>query len=122
LLSDHRLVSLSFNDIGKRFSGRAGGYIRILRLGNRRGDNAQLALLELTEIKTKEKKQKSAKAGKDEKTETKIVSGTEVEKPAAEKEHRTETAVKEKFSGTKKPAKNFLGGLKGIFKKERNSL
>jgi large subunit ribosomal protein L17 len=122
-LSDHRLVSLLFNDIAKRFAGRAGGYTRILRLGNRRGDNAQLALLELTEIKTEEKKQKKSKAVKEAKPETKTVPGTEPEKPAAEKEQKTKTAVKEKQPATKRPPKDFLGGLKGIFnKKNRDSL
>lgn len=122
LLSDHRLVSLLFNDIAKRFIGRAGGYTRILRLGNRRGDNAQLALLELTEIKTEVKKQKKGKAVKEAKPETKTVSGPEPIKTADEKEHKTETAVKEKLPATKRPSKNFLGGLRDIFKKERDSL
>ncbi|MDD2702601.1 MAG: 50S ribosomal protein L17 [Candidatus Omnitrophica bacterium] len=122
MLSDHRLVSLLFNDIAKRFSGREGGYIRILRLGNRRGDNAQLALLELTEVKTEGKKQKKTKAEKEINPETKAVTGTETERPPAEKEHKTKTAVKEKRPATRRPSKNFLGGLKGIFKKERDSL
>ncbi len=119
MLNDHRLVSLLFTDIAKRFAGRAGGYTRILRLGNRRGDNAQLALFELTAIKTDEKKHKKAKAAK---PETKIPEGQEPETVPGGKEHKTETAVKEKPPVTKKPSKNFLGGLKGIFKKERDSL
>ncbi|MFA5362028.1 MAG: 50S ribosomal protein L17 [Candidatus Omnitrophota bacterium] len=122
LLSDHRLVSLLFNDIAKRFAGRSGGYTRILRLGNRRGDNAQLALLELTEIKIEEKKKKKTRAVKEEKPETKSIPGQEPKKNAPEDEHRTEASVKEKFPVTKRPSKNFLGGLKGIFKKERDSL
>ncbi len=38
-----------FEDIGPRYAERAGGYTRILRLGPRRGDNAELAILELVD-------------------------------------------------------------------------
>ena len=36
-----------FDEIGPRFSERNGGYTRILRLGFRQGDQAEMALLEL---------------------------------------------------------------------------
>lgn len=38
-----------FEDIGPRYAERQGGYTRILRLGPRRGDNAELAILELVD-------------------------------------------------------------------------
>ena len=38
-----------FNDISKRFVGRNGGYTRIVRVGERLGDKAQLVLLEWVE-------------------------------------------------------------------------
>jgi large subunit ribosomal protein L17 len=38
-----------FEEIGPRYADRPGGYTRILRLGPRRGDNAELALLELVD-------------------------------------------------------------------------
>jgi large subunit ribosomal protein L17 len=52
-----------FAEIGPRFSERPGGYTRIIRLGPRSGDGAQMALLELigTEFKKKVKKKKDAK-------------------------------------------------------------
>lgn len=49
ILSDHDLVSRLFNRTSPLFKNRAGGYTRIILAGNRRGDNAQLAYLELTE-------------------------------------------------------------------------
>lgn len=49
ILCDHKLVSTLFNKTSPRFKDRQGGYTRIIPLGNRRGDNARLAYLELTE-------------------------------------------------------------------------
>lgn len=40
-------VKKLFDTLGTRFGQRAGGYTRITRLGNRRGDGAELAMLEL---------------------------------------------------------------------------
>ena len=44
-----------FAEIGPRYADRPGGYTRILRLGPRRGDNAELAILELVDGKAKPK-------------------------------------------------------------------
>ncbi|MCK5260141.1 MAG: 50S ribosomal protein L17 [Candidatus Omnitrophica bacterium] len=49
ILCDHKLVSNLFTKTSPRFKDRVGGYTRIIPLGNRRGDNARLAFLELTE-------------------------------------------------------------------------
>jgi len=58
-----------FNVIGKRYSARAGGYTRVLKLGeNRKGDNSEMAIIMLVEdevrTKTKKKPAKSSKANK----------------------------------------------------------
>lgn len=49
ILCDHHLVKELFNKTSLRFHNRKGGYTRIIFLGTRRGDNAQLSYLELTE-------------------------------------------------------------------------
>ncbi len=63
-LQDHTLTSKVFKDVSPRFKARQGGYTRILQLSRRKGDGAQLALLELTEkeirLKTPVKKKKQA--------------------------------------------------------------
>lgn len=117
ILGDHKLVSLLFGDIGQRFNNRMGGYSRIIGLGQRRGDNAEMVILELTEIKKKEKR----KPAKKEETKTEEA---KIEKPhaAEDKKVKTEVALKEKPPETKKPTKKFLGGIRNIFKKERDSL
>ena len=48
-LGDDALVVKLFEDIGPRFKTRAGGYTRILKMGPRPGDSAQMALMQLVE-------------------------------------------------------------------------
>lgn len=44
-----KALDVLFNDLAPRFKDRNGGYTRILKLGNRRGDNAPIVLLEFVE-------------------------------------------------------------------------
>ena len=46
-IKDETIVKKLFDSLGARFATRPGGYTRILRLGTRRGDNAEMAIVEL---------------------------------------------------------------------------
>jgi large subunit ribosomal protein L17 len=48
-LLDRELVKKLFDDIAPRFAERPGGYLRIVKLGPRQGDGAEMAVLELVE-------------------------------------------------------------------------
>ncbi len=48
-LSDPEAVKRLFDEIAPRFENRQGGYTRIIKLGPRQGDAAEMALLELIE-------------------------------------------------------------------------
>jgi large subunit ribosomal protein L17 len=46
-LRDRDIVTKLFDDLGPRYAKRNGGYLRILKTGFRKGDNAPLALVTL---------------------------------------------------------------------------
>jgi large subunit ribosomal protein L17 len=46
-VTDQDLVKHLFDEVAPRFAGRTGGYTRVLRAGLRRGDGAEMAVLEL---------------------------------------------------------------------------
>src|SRR5262245_32599781 len=76
VLSDRDHVKKLFDDIGPRFADRAGGYLRIVKLGPRQGDGAETAALQFVDYDpdrgaaateaADEKKAKGKAKGKDE--------------------------------------------------------
>ena len=77
-IQDRKVVKKLFDDIGARFATRPGGYTRIMRLGPRQGDGAEMAILELVGYEFKPD-------GKDEKGAAKKPAEKKAEAPAEKK-------------------------------------
>lgn len=67
-IQDETVLAKLFTDIGPRMKDRAGGYTRVVKLGFRQGDAADMVILELVDYKldsgenTEKKETKKAKA------------------------------------------------------------
>jgi large subunit ribosomal protein L17 len=61
-LRDRGIVTKLFAELGPRYAKRNGGYLRILKYGFRKGDNAPMALVELLDRPAPKEEPKSAGA------------------------------------------------------------
>jgi len=99
-------VSELFRDVAVKVADRPGGYVRIIKLGNRQGDNADMAMIELVDYnelyhpKEKKKKKSTRRRGKGSKAATTEESvdkeneevTSQVEEPKSEKPDPKEEA------------------------------
>lgn len=85
-LFDEDMVTKLFTNIALRMKDRPGGYTRILKLGERSGDAAEMVILELVDYKLPEKDEKADKKAK---------------KETAKKEEKKETKEAKKASKSK---------------------
>lgn len=69
-ITDEAILAKLFTDIGPRFKDRAGGYTRILRVGARANDAADMVILELVDQKVEEKKAERNKKKAEKKAKT----------------------------------------------------
>jgi len=75
-INDNEIIKELFGDIIAKIGDRAGGYTRVVKLGQRQGDAAEMAILELVDyndVVEKKRPKKKAKAGKVETVETEDV-------------------------------------------------
>jgi large subunit ribosomal protein L17 len=96
-IQDEKILNKLFTEIGPRMKDRNGGYTRILKLGFRQGDAADVVILELVDYKLPSSEDAApAKAKKAEKAEEK--------KPAAKKAPAKKAASKAKTAEKAAPA------------------
>jgi large subunit ribosomal protein L17 len=93
-LQDKEVVHELFSSVAEKVANRPGGYTRIIKMGNRLGDNADLCMMELVDFNELmlqdapvKKSRRSRRGGKNE--ETKEVA------PAAVEETKVEAAAEE---------------------------
>jgi large subunit ribosomal protein L17 len=91
-IQDRQAVRKLFDTLGTRFATRPGGYTRILRLGPRKGDGTEMAIVEL--IGSEYKPEKKAKKG--EKADKPAASGKPESKAEPKAERKPERAARGK--------------------------
>ena len=93
-ISDEKILNKLFTEIGPRMKERNGGYTRVLKLGFRQGDAADVVILELVDYKLESEEEKAekkaakkapAKEEKPKKAATKSKEAAPEKKPASKK-------------------------------------
>jgi len=114
-----------FDEVAARFAERPGGYTRILKLGTRRGDGAEMALIELVgsetqEVHQEEKKEEKKGArrffGRRKKAELK--EGVPQEQPVKKKGASAKSSKKKEDVTKEQPVKKKRASTKASKKKD----
>ena len=97
-LRHKKIVKILFDEIAPQYSDRPGGYTRVIKLGQRAGDSASMAVVELVGYETASKKKKAKDKEKEAKSDSKK------KKKSKEVAEEAPVAVEEE-KGKKKPEK-----------------
>ena len=96
-IQDEIVLAKLFTEIGPRMKDRNGGYTRVLKLGFRQGDAADMVILELVDYKLDTAEKADKKAPKAKKADAPAEEKKATKKPAAKKataEKKTSTTAK----------------------------
>jgi large subunit ribosomal protein L17 len=106
-IQDDKILGKLFTEIGPRMKDRKGGYTRVLKIGFRQGDAADMVILELVDYKLPTEEDKTKKAAKTKKAEP-DANGSVAEKkaePKAKKSAAKPASEEKSDAGKKAPAK-----------------
>ncbi len=98
-LHQRKSVQILFDEIAGQYTDRPGGYTRMVKLGQRTGDGARMAILELVGFDTASKKKKEkdkAKEAKEAKKKKKKAEEAEAEEPVEEEKKETKKKASKK--------------------------
>jgi len=108
-IQDKKVVAKLFDALSARYAQRPGGYTRVIKLGPRPGDNAEMAIIELVEAESAPESEASGEGkgkGKARKTKKKAATKKpEAKKAASPRKAKAAAEPKKKDAGKKEAAK-----------------
>lgn len=112
-LQDREAVKTLFEEIAPKLINRNGGYTRVLKMGNRLGDGAEVAMIELVDYNLEQNKTESPAASETgAKTKSKAKGKTDTSKTKKSKTEKSKTTKSKKEDKTSTETKKTTKGKK----------